>query len=138
MCLKDILQDLRLLPSKGMTLYSDSRSAIAMANNPVQHECTKHARVARHYIKHSIDEGYIIPQYVPSSDQVADIFTQGIPGPQFQALVCKLGMINIYTQLEGVLVRCLPLHFSLFCISLSSHHVSLSPPDMYLLLLVYF
>ena len=47
MWIKDILQDLCLLPSKGMTLYSDSKSAIAMAKNPVQHERTKHARVAR-------------------------------------------------------------------------------------------
>ena len=57
--------------------------------------------MARHYIKQSIDEGFIIPQYTPSLEQVADIFTKGIPGPQFQTLVSKLGMINIYTQLEG-------------------------------------
>ena len=101
MWIKDILQDLCLLPSKGMTLYSDSKSAIAMAKNPVQHERTKHARVARHYIKQSIEEGFIIPQYTPSLEQVADIFTKGIPGPQFSALVSKLGMTNIYTQLAG-------------------------------------
>ena len=51
MWIKDILQDLCLLPSKGMTHYSYSKSAIAMAKNPVQHERRKHARVARHYIK---------------------------------------------------------------------------------------
>ena len=84
-----------------MTLYSDSESAIAMAKNPVQRERTKHARVARHYIKQSIEEGFIIPLYIPSLEQVADIFTKGIPGPQFQALVSKLGMVNIYTQLAG-------------------------------------
>ena len=101
MWIKGILQDLGLLSSKGMTLYSDSKSAIAMAKNPVQHERTKHARVARHYIKQSIEEGFIIPQYTPSLEQVADIFTKGIPGPQFLALVSKLGMTNIYTQLAG-------------------------------------
>ena len=56
--IKDILQDLCLLPSKGMTLYSDSKSVIAMVKNSVQHERTKHARVARDYIKRSI-EGYL-------------------------------------------------------------------------------
>ena len=90
-----------MFSGKGMMLYSDSKSAIVMAKNPVQHECTKHARVARHSIKQSIDEGFIIPQYVPSLDQIADIFTKGVPGPQFKNLVSKLGMINIYTQLEG-------------------------------------
>ena len=84
-----------------MMLYSDSNSAIAMAKNPVQHERTKHARVARNYIKQNIDAGFIIPQYVPSLEQIADIFTKGVTGLQFQNLVSKLGMINIYTQLEG-------------------------------------
>ena len=101
MWIKDILQDLCLLPSEGMTLYLDSKSAIAMAKNPVQHERTKHAWVAWHYIKQSIEEGFIIPQYTPSLEQVADIFTKGIPGSQFLALVSKLGMIDIYTQLAG-------------------------------------
>ena len=101
MWLKDILQDLKLFSGKGMMLYSDSNSAIAMAKNPVQHECTKHARVARHCIKQNIDAGFIIPQYVSSLEKIADIFTKGVPGAQFQNLVSKLGMINIYTQLEG-------------------------------------
>ena len=101
MWLKDLLQDLKLFSGKGMMLYSDSNSAIAMAKNPVQHERTKHARVARHYIKQNIDAGFIIPQYVPSLEQIADIFTKGVIGLQFQNLVSKLGMINIYTQLEG-------------------------------------
>ena len=97
MWLKDLLQDLKLFSRKGMMLYSDSNSAIAMAKNPVQHERTKHARVARHYIKQNIDVGFIIP----SLEQIADIFTKGVTGLQFQNLVSKLGMINIYTQLEG-------------------------------------
>ena len=101
MWLKDILQDLCLFSGKSMTLYSDIKSAIAMAKNSVQHERTKHARVAKHYIKQNIDEGFITPQYIPSLEQVADILTKSIPGPQFQNLVTKLGMINIYTQLEG-------------------------------------
>ena len=66
MWLKDILQDLYLFPGKNMMLYSDSKSAIAMAKNPVQHDRTKHTRVARHYIKQNIDEGFITPHYIPS------------------------------------------------------------------------
>ena len=69
MWIKDILQDLCLLLSKGMTLYSDSKSAIAMAKNPVQHERTKHGRVARHYIKQSIgaSNGYFYKGHSGSS-----------------------------------------------------------------------
>ncbi|XP_078427688.1 DENN (AEX-3) domain-containing protein isoform X1 [Wolffia australiana] len=101
MWLKDILQDLHLFPGTGIHLYSDSKSAIAMAKNPVQHERTKHARVARHYIKKNIDDGFIVPHYIPTLEQVADVLTKGLPGPHFQALVSKLSMFNIYTQLEG-------------------------------------
>ena len=83
-----------------MTLYSDSKSALAMAKNPVQHERTKHAQVARHYIKKTLMR-FITPHYISLLEQVVDILTKSILGPQFQNMVTKLGMINIYTQLEG-------------------------------------
>ena len=101
MWLKDIVTYLELCSSRPMILYSDSQSAIAMAKNPVHHDRTKHAKIDRHYIKEKINTGAISPEYIPSLKQTADILTKGLHGPQFQALTSKLGMINIYAQLEG-------------------------------------
>ena len=101
MWIKDILTDLKLMPQEPIILYSDSQSAISMAKNPVHHDRTKHVRIDRHYIKEKINSGLISPEYIPSLQQVADILTKGLPRQQFQALTSKLGIINIYAQLEG-------------------------------------
>ena len=40
--------------------------------------------------------------FVPSKDQVSDIFTKGLAKTDFESLVCKLGLYDIYKpQLEG-------------------------------------
>ena len=81
----------------GIRLYCDNQSALAIARNPVQHDRTKHMAMNRHYLTENIDWGIIRPAFVPSTDQKADIFTKGLPGPRFQLLATKLGMVNIHT-----------------------------------------
>ena len=98
---KRILEELKSLPWEGIRLYCDNKSAITIAQNPVQNDRTKHVEIDRHFIKENIEEGIIIPLFVRSSEQVADIFTKGLPNPQFHKLSSKLGMTNIHTQLAG-------------------------------------
>ncbi|KAA0042053.1 Retrovirus-related Pol polyprotein from transposon TNT 1-94 [Cucumis melo var. makuwa] len=42
-------------------------SAISIANNPVQHDRTKHVEIDRHFIKERLDSGSICIPYIPSS-----------------------------------------------------------------------
>ena len=53
--------------------------------------------VDRHFIKEKIESGVITMIYVPSNQQVADVLTKVLPRQQFEDLVDKLGMINIYS-----------------------------------------
>ena len=99
--LKHLLEDIRMYDNAGIRLYCDNQSALAIARNPVQHDKTKHMAMNRHYLTENIDRGIIRPAFVPSTDQKADIFTKGLPGPRFQLLVTKLGMVNIHTYLAG-------------------------------------
>ncbi|KAA0055577.1 Cysteine-rich RLK (RECEPTOR-like protein kinase) 8 [Cucumis melo var. makuwa] len=77
--------------------------AISIANNPVQHDRTKHVEIDRHFIKERLDSGSIYIPYIPSSQQVADVLTKGLLKPNFDFCVSKLGLIDIYLQgsLEG-------------------------------------
>ena len=52
-------------------------------------------------IKEKIDYGAICMPFVPSTQQIADIFTKGLFRTSFELFISKLGMIDIYAQLEG-------------------------------------
>ncbi|KAK2972599.1 hypothetical protein RJ640_007068 [Escallonia rubra] len=62
---------------------------------------TKHVEIDRHFIREKIEGGIIQMVYTPSSHQTADILTKALPKVNFDNLNFKLGMINIYSQLEG-------------------------------------
>ena len=95
--LKHLLEDIRMYDNAGVRLYCDNQSALAIARNPIQHDRTKHMAMNRHYIFENIDRRIIRPAFVPSANQKVDIFTKPLPGPRFQSLVIKLGMVNIHT-----------------------------------------
>ena len=79
-----------------MKLYCDNKSAIAIAHNPVLHDRTKHVEIDKHFIKEKIDSGQICMPYLPTTEQVADILTKGLPKKQFDKLCCKLALEDIF------------------------------------------
>ena len=40
-----------------MRLYCDNKSAINISHNFIQHDCTKHIEIDRHFIKEKLDSG---------------------------------------------------------------------------------
>ena len=80
-----------------MRLYVDNKSAISIAHNLVQHDRTKHIEVDRHFIKEKLDNGLICTPYVSTQNQLADILTKGLNCINFERIISKLGMENIYS-----------------------------------------
>ncbi|GJX82146.1 retrovirus-related pol polyprotein from transposon TNT 1-94 [Tanacetum coccineum] len=73
-------------------LYCDSRSAIAISCNPVQHSCTKHIHTRYHFIKEQLERGITELYFVRTEYQLADMFTKALPEDRFQYLVRQIGM----------------------------------------------
>ncbi|KAI3772603.1 hypothetical protein L6452_03793 [Arctium lappa] len=71
-------------------IYCDSKSAIAISSNPVQHTKTKHIDVRYHFIKDHVEKGTIELYFVNSEHQLADLFTKALDEKQFNYLVSKL------------------------------------------------
>ena len=94
--LKRILEEMRMPVNMPMKLYCDNKATISISQNSVQHDRTKHIEIDRHFIKEKIDSGAICMPFVPTTQQIADIFTKGLFRPIFELFVSKLGMIDIY------------------------------------------
>nr|GEY66683.1 retrovirus-related Pol polyprotein from transposon TNT 1-94 [Tanacetum cinerariifolium] len=82
-------------------IYCDSKLAIAISCNPVQHSRTKHNAVRYHFIKERVENGTIELYFVKTDYQLADIFTKALPVDRFNYLVRRLGIVP--TEMELVL-----------------------------------
>nr|GEY88876.1 retrovirus-related Pol polyprotein from transposon TNT 1-94 [Tanacetum cinerariifolium] len=76
-------------------IYCDSKSAIAISYNSVQHSRTKHIVVRYHFIKEHVEKGTIELYFVKTDYQLADIFTKALPAERFNYLVRHLGMRSL-------------------------------------------
>ncbi|GAV77818.1 LOW QUALITY PROTEIN: hypothetical protein CFOL_v3_21288 [Cephalotus follicularis] len=94
--LKLLLKDQGAIHERSMRLYCDNKAAINIAHNPVQHDKTKHIEIDRHFIKEKLDQKLICTPFVSLENQLADVFTKGLSCKQFNYIVCKLDMRNIY------------------------------------------
>jgi hypothetical protein len=69
--------------------------AINIANNPVQHDRTKHVNIDRHFIKNKLDEGIMCTPFVGTKEQIADVFMKGLNITNFSNVIGKMSMTNI-------------------------------------------
>nr|GEX67264.1 retrovirus-related Pol polyprotein from transposon TNT 1-94 [Tanacetum cinerariifolium] len=83
---------------KKIPIYCDSKSAIAISCNPVQHSRTKHIAVRYHFIKEYVEKGTIERYFVKMDYQLADLFTKALLEERFNYLVRRLGMHSLSPQ----------------------------------------
>nr|GEX09808.1 hypothetical protein [Tanacetum cinerariifolium] len=79
-------------------IYCDSKSAIAISCNPVQHSKMTHIAVRYHFIKEHVEKGTIELYFVKTNYQLADIFTKALPVDIFNYLVRRLRMRSLCPQ----------------------------------------
>ena len=79
-----------------MLLHCNNKAAIAIANNPIQYDRTKHM-VDRHFIKHYLNQRTINILFISSQTQLVDILTKTVSRKIFYSSLDKLGMIDIHS-----------------------------------------
>ena len=80
---------------KSIPIHCDNTSAIAITHNPVMHSRTKHIEIRYHFIRDHVQNGTISLQYIPTEDQLADVFTKPLDESRFNKLISELGMLNL-------------------------------------------
>ena len=90
-----LVKDVSMISDKKMPmLYIDNQSAIKLIGNPEFHERSKHIETRYHFV-HQLLNDKINVRYIPTEDQVADVFTKGI---SFGKLASMKKMLGIRTS----------------------------------------
>ena len=78
-------------PQQPTTLLCDNQPAIAIAQNLTTLGRVKHVDIKHHFIRQHINEfKTLIVKYVPTLDNIADIFTKGLGQQPFARLARQL------------------------------------------------
>ena len=75
------------------TTYIDSQSALAVGRNPIFHARTKHIEVHYHYVRERLSAGETNLVYVPTQDNLVDLFAKALPCEKFEAFCKALGLL---------------------------------------------
>jgi hypothetical protein len=64
-----------------------------LSPNPVFHARTKHIEVDYHFVR-ELAQMLLLIKFIPSKDELADIFTKPLPLPQFEGCRRNLNLLN--------------------------------------------
>ena len=77
-----------------VSLLCDTKSAIKIAHNPVEHSRTNHIDIQYHFLRDHTLKGDILVSHMRSENQLADIFTKPLDERRFRELRSELNIID--------------------------------------------
>ena len=76
---RNLFQELDLPHENPAILRTDNQAAISISKNPEFHAQTKHFDIDLHFLRDHVETGTLKLEYVPSKENLADIFTKPLP-----------------------------------------------------------
>eukprot|EP00253_Pinus_taeda_P010681 PITA_10681 len=80
------LQDFQITCTPPISILCDNTSAISISKNRFMHSKAKHIPIEYHFLREQVLEQKVKLEYVPSKEQVADIFTKPLRRETFEYL----------------------------------------------------
>jgi hypothetical protein len=87
------LADLEVKYTAPIPIHCDNTSAISVSKNPVFHSKTKNIPIKYHFLREQVTNQIVQVHYIPTTEQIADIFTKTLAKTPFEYLRQKLGVI---------------------------------------------
>lgn len=98
-----LLEEINVSQNSSPKIWCDNLSAKSLASNPVYHARTKHIELDIHFIRDKVLNKDLEIDYVPTSDQTADLLTKPLSHSRFIFLKDKLGVVETHSSLrEGI------------------------------------
>jgi hypothetical protein len=91
------LVDLEVKYIAPIPIHCDNTSAISVSKNPVFHSKIKHIPIKYHFLREHVINTVFSLHFIPSKDQIVDIFTKPLAKDQFEYLRQKLGVTPLST-----------------------------------------
>ncbi|KAI3706128.1 hypothetical protein L1987_76386 [Smallanthus sonchifolius] len=99
--IRNLMLELHVPVRNASIIYCDNISAVYLADNPVQHQRTKHIELDIHFVREKVRLGTVKVLHVPADYQYADIFTKGLPKHLFHRFRSSLCLRSPTAQTAG-------------------------------------
>ena len=81
-----LLSEIGMAPTEVPVIYGDNQSAQALSKNGIKSERTKHIAIKYAFIHDEVEQGRVKLQWIPTTEQLADVLTKALPRPQHESL----------------------------------------------------
>ena len=88
--LQYLLTNLQIPVASTPTIWCDNLGATYLSANPIFHAHIKHVEVDYYFVRDRVAKKQIQIRFIPSRDQLADVFTKPLPVASFTAFRFKL------------------------------------------------
>lgn len=91
--MRNILTEFGYAFNGSSTLKIDNQGAISVAKNPEHHGHMKHLDLRFYWLRDKVERGMIYPEFIPTAEMIADIFTMAVPAPKVRYCREQMGVL---------------------------------------------
>ena len=92
--IRKMLQELGFPMTAPSVLYMDNQSAIQVAKHPEHHGRMKQLDLFWFWLQDVVNQGAILPTYVPTGDMTADLLTKALPCLKMEQFCQAMGLLT--------------------------------------------